>query len=138
MPTPTSRRRPTTTRPLRALVATAALLTAACARRGAPPAAAADPTGSYTYTSSANGQPISGTITISRTDAGLRGLMTTGVTRDLAFPTVRVTGDRVAMEAATASSRVTVDFTRRGDEISGTWAMGAIGGSLRGRRVAAP
>lgn len=128
--------------PLRAALALALTTTAvsatACAgaRASTSATAAVDPVGQYSYTSQANGADVSGTITISRTDAGFRGVMTTGgLSRDLVFEHVRASGNRVTMESTAGASRVAVDFTRNGDAISGTWTMGAMGGSLRGRRV---
>ena len=86
----------------------------------------------------ANGQNISGTITISRGGSGLTGVMTTGVTRDLSFETVRVSGNRVTLETATAPTRVAVELTLNGADVTGTWQMGAMGGSLKGKRLSGP
>ena len=103
----------------------------------ATPQTTLDPVGRYDYTSVANGQTITGTITISRAVSGLTGVMTTGVTRDLAFETVRVSGNRVTLESAVPPARA-VELTVNGADVTGTWQMGAMGGSLKGKRLSGP
>jgi hypothetical protein len=93
--------------------------------------------GQYSYTSTAGGQPVTGTITITRTEKGLRGIMSTGgMSRDISFEQVRVTGNEIVMEATAPSGPVKVDLTRSGEMIRGTWQMGAMGNAFEGRRVA--
>ena len=71
-------------------------------------------------------------------DQFFTGIMTTGVTRDLSFETVRVSGNRVTLETATAPTRVAVELTVTGADVTGTWQMGAMSGSLRGKRLSGP
>ena len=96
-----------------------------------------DSVGQYSYTSTAGGQPVTGTITITRTENGLRGMMSTGgMSRDITFEQVRVTGNRLVMEATAPAGPVKVELTRSGETIRGTWQMGARGNALQGRRIA--
>ena len=124
------------------LVSSVLVMAASCTRRpsaGASTVAASesDPTGQYSYTSTAGGQPVTGTITITRTGGGLRGMMSTsGMSRDIAFEQVQVNGNRIVMETTSPSGPVKVELTRSGEAIRGTWQMGAMGNVLQGRRLA--
>jgi len=64
--------------------------------------------GQYAYTTIAHGQPVTGTITITRDHAQYSILMTTGgLTKDLLFTDVSITGDRLtAVTAAPNGGRI--------------------------------
>ena len=128
-------------RPLVALAAALAILVlGACARnRQAEVPAPLDPVGRFEYTSESDGQPVRGTITITGTPGAYQAVMTTGgLTRNLFFQNVTVSGNRVTMLAETPSqTRIAVNLTFAGNAISGDWAMGQRTGALRGTRQSA-
>ena len=107
---------------------------AGCA--SAPRAASAvDPVGRYEYTSSANGQPVSGVITIEpATGGGYTAAMSSSMTRDVLFRTVTVTGNAVTLETRTPASALVVRLRIDGSNVTGDWTMGAQTGTLRGTR----
>src|SRR5215213_8366397 len=101
-------------------VALLVLVGAACARnRQADSPAPVDPVGRFEYTSEANGQPVRGTITISGAPGAYQAVMTTGgMTRDLFFQNVTVSGSRVTMLAETPAQKVAVHLTISGNAVS--------------------
>jgi hypothetical protein len=111
-------------------------LAAACARnRQADTPRPLDPVGRIEYTSESDGQPVRGTITITGAPGAYQAVMTTGgLTRDLFFQNVTVSGDRVTMLAQTPTQNISVHLTIAGNAISGDWAMGPRTGALRGTR----
>lgn len=116
------------------LVALAAGLAACASLRGAP---TRDLTGQYSYSSTAHGQPVSGTITVTRSQERYQIVMTTGgLTRDLLFSEVtRSANSLTASLEAASGQRMTLHLTVDGKAISGDWALGDQTATLRGTRV---
>jgi|SRR5690348_7755734 hypothetical protein len=93
--------------------------------------------GQYAYTTVAHGQPVTGTITITRDHAQYSILMTTrGLTKDLLFTDVSITGDRLtASTEAPNGGRIVLRLAVTGDTITGDWQMASQNAGLRGTRV---
>lgn len=93
--------------------------------------------GQYAYTTTAHGQPVSGTITIARSQAQYTIVMTTGgLMRDITFTDVSITGNRLSATAQTPNGDpLELHLTVTGNTIMGDWAMASQNGELRGTRV---
>lgn len=93
--------------------------------------------GQYAYTTTAHGQPVSGTITIARSQAQYTIVMTSGgFTRDITFTDVSITGNRVSATAPMADGgSVALHLAVTGDTITGDWSAASQNGELRGTRV---
>jgi hypothetical protein len=96
-----------------------------------------DPVGRYEYTSSADGQPVSGVITIEPAGSGgYAATMSSTMTRDVLFRAVTVSGNAITLEAQTPASAFVVRLRVDGAAVTGDWTMGARTGTLRGTRRA--
>ena len=97
-----------------------------------------DPVGRFDYTSTANGQPVNGSLTIARNENAYTVVMTTGgMTRDILFQDARLEGNRLTATTQTpAGASVALHVRFEGDAITGDWALGPQTGTLRGTRSA--
>jgi len=106
-----------------------------------PPAPAPfDPVGTYTFETTVEGQPITGTVVIERTSTGFGGM----ITPEVGPPPIPVIG------VVTDGRRVTITGDAEGEDLliiievaedgsyTGTWALGFDGGELVGRKVERP
>ena len=93
--------------------------------------------GQYAYTTTAHGQPVSGTITIARSRAQYTIVMTTGgLTRDITFTDVSITGNHLsATTQAPNGGPIDLHLIVTGNTITGDWAMASQNAELRGTRV---
>ena len=96
-----------------------------------------DVTGTYSYTSTAHGQPVNGTIVVTRSDSTYTVVMSTGgMTRDILFRDVTVSGNRVTATAQTpAGATVALHLTIDGQSLKGDWSLGEQGAPLTGKRA---
>ena len=106
------------------------------AQPATPPAPVFTPVGEYDFQTSANGSDVNGTITITGTAGSYRALVTTGVTQDISFSTVRVEGNKISMTAPMdGGGMITMNVVVNPDNtISGDWSMGDMAGTLRGTK----
>lgn len=113
--------------------------TASCTSARPATPRAIDPVGRFDYTSTANGQPINGSITIERRESAYMVVMTTGgMTRDILFQDARLEGDRLTATTQTpAGAPVALHVRFDGNAITGDWTLGPQTGTLRGTRSAA-
>ena len=121
-------------RPLLALrLALALVAVAACAtvRPGEP-----NPVGRYEFRST-EGEPLTGTITISGEPGDYTVVMATGgLTRDVRFEHVAARGRHMTATTHTPSGALVVlDLAFDGDGITGEWAIGRRTAKLRGARA---
>ena len=93
--------------------------------------------GQYAYTTTSHGQPVSGTITIARSQAQYTIVMSSGgFTRDITFTDVSITGNRLSATAPMPNGgSVELHLTIVGNTITGDWAAASQNGELRGTRV---
>jgi len=98
--------------------------------------AAFEPVGRYDYTTSANGQEVTGTITISGTPGSYTAAMTSNATPEITFKTVTVEGNRITMEGpGPESSTIVINLVVTGTDVTGDWAMGGMAGEIRGTKT---
>ena len=114
-------------------------VTAACATAPRATARPIDHVGRFDYTSTANGQPVNGTITVAKSDTVYTVVMSTGgMTRDILFQNARLDRDRLtATTQSPNGATVALHVRFDGDSITGDWTMGPQTGTLRGARSAA-
>lgn len=93
--------------------------------------------GQYAYTTTAHGQPVNGTITITRSQAQYSIVMTTaGLTSDILFTDVSITGNRLtATTQAPNGERMDLHLTVSGNTITGDWQLASQNATLRGTRI---
>jgi len=112
----------------------------ACARNPAPeppaPAVPApvDPVGSFDFTTAIEGSVVNGTVTVTKTDTGFGGSVTTNLTDPIPVRTVVVEGQKMTVTADTPDGPVVIILEFQGDEFSGSWTLGATGGTHTGKR----
>ncbi len=99
---------------------------------GGPPS----PEGHWNLVTEANGQPVGGSIEISRNNDGTFG----GVVKTDVLPDLRITEviwQEVAwlIRARGPEAPVEITFVRDGDQISGSWTYGPTGGDFTGSRI---
>lgn len=121
------------------------VLVGACASAGrtadepapAPAVVAFDPVGVYDFSTTVEGQAVSGVVTIRRGDQGLTGVMTTPLTGELPLSRIAVDGRRVTFSTATGEGAISMQMTvGEDDRITGSWSAngGAMTGTVTGRR----
>lgn len=110
----------------------------ACAGKPAPaPApvpAAVDPVGTFDFTTTIEGAIANGTLTVVKTDTGFGGSVTTTMTDPIPVRTVVVDGQKMTVTADTPNGPVTMILEFNGDEFTGSWSLGDMGGTHSGKR----
>jgi hypothetical protein len=93
--------------------------------------------GQDAYTTTAHGQPVNGTITITRSQAQYSIVMTTGgLTRDILFTDVSITANRLAARSQEPNGNsIDLRLTVTGNTITGDWQVGSQNAQLRGTRL---
>jgi hypothetical protein len=111
------------------------MLVAACAT-GQARSTAVDPVGAFDFTTTVDGSPVTGTITITRSGAEYGGSVSTNVTESMPITAVTVEGQTVQVTGSTPDGPATLSMTFTGDTFTGTWSYAGMEGSLTGRRRA--
>jgi hypothetical protein len=126
------------------LVLAPLLLFAACAGAPAPapapapaatPAAAFDPVGTFDFSTSVEGQVITGVIRVSRGTTGdLSGMISTSATPEMPVQSVTTEGNRMTLRTNTPDGSMSMILEFRGTDFTGSWGLAGMSGTLTGRR----
>lgn len=111
------------------------VLAAACAS-GQGRSSQVDPVGAFDFTTTVEGTPVTGTITITRNGSEYGGSVSTNVTESMPISTVMVEGQSVQVTGSTPDGPVTISMTFTGETFTGNWSYAGMTGSLTGRRRA--
>jgi hypothetical protein len=119
---------------MKALLAGLTLMLAGCSA-AVQQAPVFDPVGVYDFTTDVQGTPVSGTITLRRTDTGYSGTVSSDMTGDMPA-SATVTGRRAELRANTEQGPLTLSFdVAEDDTIAGSWQIaGGPTGTFAGRR----
>ena len=120
------------------LAAVSVGLLAACASAGSQADEGptdVDPVGSYTLTTNIQGTPVNGQMRIRGEPGSYTGAVYTDFTGELTISSITVQGDVVFLTANTPDGPADIRITFDGDTFTGSWTLGAEGGSIQGRRV---
>lgn len=121
------------------------VLAAACAPAAAPPpepapapapmaAAALNPVGTFEFTTSVDGNPMTGTIEITGQPGAYTGVVRTSATPDLPITGVSVQGDQMTVTSSVNGETLTMRLTFAGNDFTGGWTVAGDSGDLAGRR----
>jgi protein-disulfide isomerase len=131
------------------LAATLTLAVSACAPAattstgmgaGTAPAASTtasvNPVGRYEFTTSVQGQAVTGGMLVAGTPGAYTGQITTSVTPPIPLNTVTATGQEMVLTGSTPDGIITIRMTFTDDTaFTGSWELSGDTGSLTGRRV---
>ena len=97
---------------------------------------AMNPVGRYDFTTSVQGQPVTGRIEIAGTPGAYTGQITTSVTPPLPISSVTATGQQIVIMGNTPDGPLTIrmNFTDA-SAFTGGWELDGDSGSVTGRRV---
>lgn len=103
---------------------------------GAATSASVNPVGRYEFTTSFQGQPITGGILVAGTPGAYTGQITTSVTPPLPISSITAMGQEMVVTGNTPDGVLTirVNFTDA-TAFAGAWEWSGDSGSLTGRRV---
>jgi len=127
------------------LAAVLSLAASACAGGPAPEAApaqsaapaAVNPVGRFEFSTTVQGQPVTGAIEIAGAPGAYTGQITTSVTPPLPVASVTVNGQEMVVTGNTPEGVVTLRLAfTDGTSFTGGWELAGDGGTLSGRRVA--
>jgi hypothetical protein len=98
--------------------------------------AAVNPVGRYEFATAVQGQPVTGTITITGNPGAYGGEITTSITPPLPIAGATVSGQQVTVTGNTPDGTLTfrMNFTD-GTSFSGAWELSGDSGNLTGRRL---
>jgi protein-disulfide isomerase len=128
------------------VAAALSLAFAACASAGttadtstttAPAASASvNPVGRFDFTTSVQGQTVTGTIQVAGTSGAYTGQITTSITPPIPINTVTATGQAMVITGSTPDGTLTIrmNFTD-GTAFTGGWELAGDSGTLTGRRA---
>ena len=117
------------------LAAMTALVVAACASAPRGPAPL-DPVGRYEFTTTFQGQTVTGAVLIGGSPGAYTGQITTNITEPLPVTGVAVNGQEMVVTASTPDGDLTIrmNFTDA-NAFTGGWQMPGDSGTLTGTRV---
>lgn len=131
--------------------ATLSLALAACASAGsaggtgstaggtstAPAAGALNPVGRYDFTTSVQGQSVTGRIEVTGQPGAYAGQITTSITPPLPISGVTVSGQQMVITGSTPDGALTIrmNFTDA-NAFTGGWELAGDSGSITGQRAA--
>jgi len=110
----------------------------------APPAAAVapaapaalNPVGRYEFSTSLQGQLLTGTLEIAGTAGAYTGRITSSATEPIPITAVTVTGQEMVVAGETPNGTLTIHMTfAGGPNFTGNWTLAGDGAPLTGRRV---
>jgi len=95
-----------------------------------------DPIGEYTFETSVQDAPVTGTITISGVSGDWQGtLAATALPEVLRLTSITVRGTTLTLTAMVPEQgEVFIELVFEGEEFTGTWSLGYDGGEMIGRR----
>jgi hypothetical protein len=103
----------------------------------APPRAAAlNPVGKYEFTTSLQGQTLTGTMEIAGTPGAYTGRITSSATEPIPITTVTVEGQNMTVAGETPNGTLTIRMTMAADgTFTGGWTLAGDGATLTGKRT---
>lgn len=111
------------------------MMLAACAS-GQVLSRSVDPVGSFDFTTSIEGTPVAGTITITQNASGYGGTLSTDMTDSMPISSVSVDGQTMVVVSVAPDGTATLSLTFTGDTFTGSWSFADMSGTLTGRRRA--
>jgi hypothetical protein len=101
-----------------------------------PPKPVFDPIGEYDFSTTAQGQAVTGVIVIAKGENGaLGGRISSTVSPDLPISTVMVEGTTVTLSLPIESDVLTMVLNFSGNtELTGNWSLAGDSGALNGKR----
>lgn len=119
-----------------AVAALLAVAIAASARAQTPaPTPAVDPVGVFEYTTSVQGQTVTGTITIAKTETGLGGKILSDAMPEIPIKAVTVEGKKLTIQAEIPDGALTITIEfEDANKFAGNWTLGGEGGAISGKR----
>lgn len=109
----------------------------AAAAAPAPAASSAvNPAGRYEFTTSLQGQMLTGTMEITGTPGAYAGRITTSATPPIPITTVTVEGQNMTVAGDTPNGTLTIRMTMgEGGAFTGNWTLAGDGATLTGKRL---
>jgi len=102
----------------------------------APAPAALNPVGKYEFTTSLQGQTLTGTMEVTGTPGAYAGRITSSATEPIAITAVTVEGQNMTVTGETPSGTLTIRMVMAGDgTFTGGWTLAGDGATLTGKRV---
>ena len=93
-----------------------------------------DPVGVYDFTTSVEGQPMTGTLTITGSPDAYNGSMSTDMMGTIALRSFAVDGMDLSFMADLPEATVSFLLTFEGDEFTGDWDAGGMMGTMSGTK----
>jgi len=116
--------------------APAAQPAAAAAPAPAPMSAALNPVGKYEFTTSLQGQTLTGTMEIAGTPGAYTGRITSSATEPIPITTVTVEGQNMTVAGETPNGTLTIRMNMAADgTFTGGWTLAGDGATLTGKRT---
>ena len=124
-------------------IAALCLATLACASYPTPadpaPARAVtpapvDPVGTFDFSTTVEGSIVNGVVTITKTDTGFGGSISTNVTETIPVCGAVVDGQKLTVTAEAPEGPIAFVMEFQGDDFSGTWTMATMSGTHTGKR----
>jgi hypothetical protein len=104
----------------------------------APPAvataAAVNPVGTFEFTTSVNGDMVTGSIEVTGNPGAYGGTIRTSATPDIPVRGVTVNGQQMVVTADTPDGELGLTLNFNGNNFSGGWTLGGGSGEMRGQR----
>jgi hypothetical protein len=102
------------------------------------PAPAVDPIGTFEFTTAVQGQTVTGTITIAKTDNVLGGKILTDAMPEIPIKSVQVEGKKMTIYAEIPDGALTITLEfEDANKFAGNWTLGGDGGAISGKRKTA-
>ena len=98
------------------------------------PAAAVNPVGTFEFTTSVDGNMLTGSIEVAGSPGAYTGTIRTSATPDIPVSGVLVSGQQMIVTADTPDGPLTLTLNFSGDNFTGGWTLGGGSGELRGQR----
>jgi hypothetical protein len=109
----------------------------ACATASPAPAGPAplEPVGRFEFTTTAQGQPVTGAIVITGEPGAYLGTISTSATPDIPVTGVAVEDREMRVSGDTPDGPIALRLVFVGDEFTGDWEFSGMTGELAGRRT---
>jgi hypothetical protein len=105
----------------------------------APPAvttaAAVNPVGTFEFTTSVNGDMVTGSIEVTGNAGAYGGTIRTSATPDIPVRGVTVNGQQMVVTADTPDGELVLTLNFTGNNFTGGWTLGGGSGEMRGQRA---
>ncbi|MGH7463081.1 MAG: hypothetical protein ACREMA_18900 [Longimicrobiales bacterium] len=99
------------------------------------PEKAINPVGDFEYTTTVDGQPISGVISIVRKDNALTGKILSEAMPEIPITNVTVEARKVTIKATIPDGELTIVLNFEDDnKFAGNWSLADQGGAISGKR----